>query len=171
MSEFYRPDRHERNTDDLRAQEVRKTESAEESTVTYDYPKENIRIVVDRDQPSIRTVDLTKPQKSGVYETREVYEADRIYDTSDRAQTVNNTYIYNDNRSYGGSAVNAHDGTLRNKYIALILCLFGGVIGLHRYYEGKIASGILYTCTGGLGTIGAIIDFLILLGKPKYYKP
>ena len=155
MSEFYRPDRHE----------IRKTENENTNQTTYDYPKENIRTVVDKDPPAIRTVDLTKP---------EVREAERIREAEQAAQVINNTYIYNDNRyqSYvGANNFNVNDGSLRNKHIAMILCLCFGWMGAHRYYEGKIATGILYTCTAGLGGLGWIVDFLILLGKPKYYKP
>jgi TM2 domain-containing membrane protein YozV/predicted transcriptional regulator len=37
-----------------------------------------------------------------------------------------------------------------------------GALGLHRFYLGKIPSGILWMCTGGLGMIGAIYDFFTL---------
>lgn len=30
-----------------------------------------------------------------------------------------------------------------NKWIALALCILLGYLGLHRFYEGKIATGIL----------------------------
>ena len=54
----------------------------------------------------------------------------------------------------------------KRKLAALILCILGGPLGLHRYYVGKIGTGILYTLTGGLCGIGWIIDiFRILLGS------
>lgn len=34
--------------------------------------------------------------------------------------------------------------------ITLLLCLFGGGIGVHRYYVGKVGTGILYTLTLGI---------------------
>lgn len=158
MSEFYKPDRHE----------IRKTENENNGQTTYDYPKENIRIVVDNDPPAIRTVDLTKP---------EVKEAEQIRQAEQTAQVINNTYVYNDNRYQSNvntsyvNGFNAHENGLRNKYVAMVLCLCLGWMGAHRYYEGKIATGLLYTFTFGLGGLGWIIDFLILLGKSKYYKP
>ena len=36
-----------------------------------------------------------------------------------------------------------------NKWVAFFLCLFLGVIGGHKFYEGKIGMGILYIFTGG----------------------
>jgi hypothetical protein len=48
--------------------------------------------------------------------------------------------------------------------IAYLLWFLGGcgIFGLHRFYLGKIPSGILWACTGGLGMIGAIYDFFTL---------
>ena len=42
--------------------------------------------------------------------------------------------------------------------IRLIVCLFAGALGAHRFMEGKILSGLLYLFTGGLFGIGMFID-------------
>lgn len=57
----------------------------------------------------------------------------------------------------------------RNKWVAILLCVFLGYLGAHRFYEGKIGSGLLYLLTGGVFLIGVVIDFLSLLGKPNPY--
>jgi TM2 domain-containing membrane protein YozV len=45
---------------------------------------------------------------------------------------------------------------------ALLLCFFLGALGVHRFYVGKIGTGILMLITfGGLG-IWAIIDFVMI---------
>lgn len=48
----------------------------------------------------------------------------------------------------------------------LLLCLFLGPLGVHRFYVGKIGTGILQLITlGGCG-IWTIIDFVtIIVGK------
>ena len=51
----------------------------------------------------------------------------------------------------------------RNRWIALLLCLLGGMMGLHRFYAGKIATGVLYLLTGGLLGFGVVVDFLVIL--------
>lgn len=57
----------------------------------------------------------------------------------------------------------------KNKWVAFILCILFGVFGVHKFYEGKIALGILYLCTGGLCGIGWIIDAIKLFFKPNPY--
>ena len=59
----------------------------------------------------------------------------------------------------------------KSKWVAFLLCLFLGVLGIHKFYEGRILFGILYLCTGGLVGIGVIIDLIILLFKPNPYYP
>ena len=61
------------------------------------------------------------------------------------------------------------NGREMNKWIALALCFFLGVLGAHKFYEGKTGQGILYLFTGGLLGIGVLIDFISLLLKPNPY--
>ena len=56
-----------------------------------------------------------------------------------------------------------------NKWVALILCIFFGWMGAHKFYEGKTGVGIIYLFTFGLFGIGWFIDFIILIFRPKYY--
>lgn len=53
----------------------------------------------------------------------------------------------------------------KNKNVALILCIVGffGASGLHRFYTGHIITGLLWLCTGGLFSIGTIIDLIMIL--------
>ncbi len=53
----------------------------------------------------------------------------------------------------------------KNKWIALLLCLFFGVFGVHRFYEKKIGTGILYLLTCGFCGIGVIVDFFSILKR------
>ena len=57
----------------------------------------------------------------------------------------------------------------KDKLTAILLCIFLGWFGAHKFYEKKIGMGILYICTGGLWGCGVIIDFLVLLFKPRKY--
>ncbi|HSJ65301.1 MAG TPA: TM2 domain-containing protein [Gemmatimonadaceae bacterium] len=46
---------------------------------------------------------------------------------------------------------------------AALLSFFFGVFGVHRFYVGKVGTGILQLCTlGGLG-IWAIVDFIFVV--------
>lgn len=51
--------------------------------------------------------------------------------------------------------------------VTFLLCLFCGGIGVHRYYVGKIGTGILYTLTLGLFGIGYLFD-LIMIATGKF---
>lgn len=60
---------------------------------------------------------------------------------------------------------NATDKTY-NKNVALLLCFFGGWLGLHYFYVRRIGMGFLYLFTFGLFCIGWWVDILrILIGK------
>jgi TM2 domain-containing membrane protein YozV len=49
-----------------------------------------------------------------------------------------------------------------NYDLSWILLTFLGLFGVHRFYMGKIFTGLLYLCTGGLFFIGYLYDFLTL---------
>ena len=53
----------------------------------------------------------------------------------------------------------------KSRGTALGLCIFGGWLGLHQFYVGKIGKGILYACTFGCFGIGWIGDILKILNK------
>ena len=60
-------------------------------------------------------------------------------------------------------------GKAKNKWIAFILWLLLGLVGGHKFYEGKIGTGIIYLFTLGIFGLGWIIDFFSILNKPTVY--
>ena len=46
--------------------------------------------------------------------------------------------------------------------LAWILLTFLGLFGIHRFYQGKILTGLLYLVTCGLGGLGLLYDFWTL---------
>ena len=49
--------------------------------------------------------------------------------------------------------------------ITWILLTFLGVFGIHRFYMGKVITGIIYLLTVGLFGLGILYDFLTLNGQ------
>ena len=49
-----------------------------------------------------------------------------------------------------------------NYTIAWVLLTFLGIFGIHRFYQGKFLTGLLYLFTGGLLLIGVIYDYWTL---------
>jgi TM2 domain-containing membrane protein YozV len=49
-----------------------------------------------------------------------------------------------------------------NYTIAWVLLTFLGLFGIHRFYMGKIISGIIYLVTGGLFGLGYLYDYCTL---------
>ncbi|MBU3182395.1 TM2 domain-containing protein [Clostridium psychrophilum] len=51
----------------------------------------------------------------------------------------------------------------KNRLVALLLCVFFGAIGIHRFYVGKIGTGILMIITfGGFG-IWWVVDLILIV--------
>lgn len=56
----------------------------------------------------------------------------------------------------------------KSRFVYLMLAIFCGELGIHRFYAGRVGMGILYLCTGGLFGIGWIVDiFSAVVGHPR----
>lgn len=60
-------------------------------------------------------------------------------------------------------------GKAKNKWVSMLLLIFLGYFGGHKFYEGKVGMGVLYIFTFGIFGIGLIVDFITLLFKPNPY--
>lgn len=51
----------------------------------------------------------------------------------------------------------------KSRLVALLLCFFLGGFGIHRFYVGKIGTGIVWLVTFGILGIGCLIDFILII--------
>lgn len=51
----------------------------------------------------------------------------------------------------------------KSRTVAALLAFFLGFFGIHRFYVGRIGSGILWLLTAGLFGVGALVDFVLIL--------
>jgi len=58
---------------------------------------------------------------------------------------------------------NVNDVSDKKRLPALLLCWFFGLLGVHRFYVGKIGTGVLWLLTGGIFGIGALVDFIMII--------
>ena len=68
---------------------------------------------------------------------------------------VNKNENTNINAGYSGNGI-SH----KSKMVALILAIFLGCLGIHRFYVGKVGSGLIWLLTGGLFVFGWIYDIV-----------
>ena len=61
----------------------------------------------------------------------------------------------------------------KSRLVVLLLCIFLGGLGIHRFYVGKVGTGIIWILTLGVFGIGTLVDFIMILCgsfKDKYGK-
>lgn len=59
--------------------------------------------------------------------------------------------------------INQKNGEKKDWLVTLLLCLFLGSIGVHRFYAGKIGTGILQVITVGGCGIWTLIDLIMII--------
>lgn len=77
-------------------------------------------------------------------------------DPPQRNQEYYGTYEYREN-------INRRQPTSEKDWlVALLLCIIVGTLGVHRFYVGKIGTGILWLLTGGCFLVGWIVDIVMI---------
>lgn len=80
-------------------------------------------------------------------------------------------------KSFNLSSAKTEGKSDRSYIVTLLLCFFLGWLGFHRFYTGKVWTGLLQLFTLGFYGIWTLIDFIIILvgqfrdKQGKYIQP
>ena len=78
---------------------------------------------------------------------------------------TNHVYNYGGMNQQGYNNYYARKSTQKSWLVTLLLCFFVGTLGVHRFYVGKIGTGLVQLFTfGGLG-IWTLVDFILIACK------
>jgi hypothetical protein len=119
------------------------------------YCKEHMKVLLNQPQQAPEPHDYRRGAEqnhaAGYYQPQQPYQ---------------NIYVNN-------SSVNSHRAGMdyppgyyyhyKDRSIAILLCLFLGWGGFHRFYTGKVGTGLLWFFTGGFFFFGWAFDLLFLL--------
>ncbi len=142
------------NTDNVIVQSVKSTENTamEASTVTTAVVSNNILA-----KNEVATV------KNATQTSTQAVKSSTVVSKKAAVNAISNT-------NTKAVKKNADPGEGKSQMIALILCIFVGVLGIHRFYLGYTMEGVLQLLTGGGCGVWTLIDLIrIITGdlKPK----
>ena len=142
------------NTDNVTVQSVKSTENTamEASTVTTAVVSNNI--LAKNEVATVKNANQTSAQ---------AVKSSTVVSKKAAVNAISNT-------NTKAVKKNADPGEGKSQLIALILCIFVGVLGIHRFYLGYTMEGVVQLLTAGGCGIWSLIDLVrIITGdlKPK----
>ena len=142
------------NTDNVTVQSVKSTENTamEASTVNTTVVSNNV--LAKNEVATVKNANQTSTQ---------AVKSSTVVSKKAAVNAISNT-------NTKAVKKNADPGEGKSQLIALILCIFVGVLGIHRFYLGYTMEGVLQLLTGGGCGVWTLIDLVrIITGdlKPK----
>ena len=110
-----------------------------------------------------KSCGATKYEKDGnMYKCKYCGETIEVFDENDA------DISFNAEKNDSSATIEERETIIKNPeirelVIKLLLCIFTGVWGVHKFWEGKIVLGVIYCCTFGIFGIGLFIDAVVYI--------
>lgn len=144
---------------ELSVEQSEKENNIKESNIIYNESAttDNNVVTASADKSIIvlsnKTVSFHKKQNSGITKSNLISPI----------KTVKAVKATKETKAKKKSQKHTFLGGGKSQIVALILCIFLGTLGIHRFYLGYTGMGLLYLFTFGLLGIGWLIDVILLI--------
>jgi TM2 domain-containing membrane protein YozV len=119
---------------------------------------------------SISVKSITKSKQTPVIDSKKINDKNLLVAKEEVANNETNSIKQDIEKKVEEEDISSSKSAGSNQLVAMLLCIFVGLLGIHRFYLGHIGIGILQLLTAGGCGIWTLIDLILIITgdlKPK----